>query len=449
MSHVLYRDSRRDPPRAMRGDGLYLIDAQGKRYLDASGGAAVSCLGHGDARVQQAIRNQLEQLEYAHTSFFTSEPAEQLADTLIADAPAGMDKVLFVSGGSEGMEAAIKMARQYFIEVGEPQRRHVIARRQSYHGSTLGALSAGGNMWRREPYQPLLFEASHIAPCFPYHFKQRGESDEQYGLRVANDLEAEIQRLGTDSVAAFIAETVVGATAGAVAAVPGYFRRIREICDQYGVLLILDEVMCGMGRTGTLHACVPEDMTPDLLVVAKGLGAGYQPIGAMLVQKKVHEAFERGSGYFQHGHTYLGHPVACAAALAVQRVIKQDGLLANVQAMGTELMGALRERFGAHPHVGDVRGRGLLQAVELVQDRAARQPFDPALQIHARIKREALARGLIVYPMGGTIDGKLGDHVLLAPPFNIDAGHVEIIVELLAAAIDAALAPGTQQAGTT
>jgi adenosylmethionine-8-amino-7-oxononanoate aminotransferase len=440
MSHVLHRHTRLDPPVAVGGEGVFLFDASGKRYLDASGGAAVSCLGHGHPAVVAAIRAQAETLAYAHTSFFTSRPAEELADRLVAGAPPGLSRVYYVSGGSEGVEAALKMARQFFLEVGQPRRRHVIARWQSYHGNTLGALAAGGNRWRREPFAPLLIDVPHVSPCFAYRGRRDDESEEAYGRRVADELEAEILRLGPDTVAAFVAETVVGATSGAVPPVPGYFRRIRDICDRHGVLLILDEVMCGMGRTGTLHACEQEGIAPDLLVIAKGLGGGYQPIGAVLLSQRIYEAFERGSGFFQHGHTYMGHPVACAAALAVQKTIEAEGLLDRVRAMGRRLRGALEARFGPHPSVGDVRGRGLFQAIELVRDRASKEPFEPDLRLHARVKREAMARGLLVYPMGGTIDGRRGDHVLLAPPFIVEEPHVDVIVERLGEALDAALA---------
>jgi adenosylmethionine-8-amino-7-oxononanoate aminotransferase len=440
MSHVLHRHTRLDPPVAVGGEGVFLFDASGKRYLDASGGAAVSCLGHGHPAVVAAIRAQAETLAYAHTSFFTSRPAEELADRLVAGAPPGLSRVYYVSGGSEGIEAALKMARQFFLEVGQPRRRHVIARWQSYHGNTLGALAAGGNRWRREPFAPLLIDVPHVSPCFAYRGRRDDESEEAYGRRVADELEAEILRLGPDTVAAFVAETVVGATSGAVPPVPGYFRRIRDICDRHGVLLILDEVMCGMGRTGTLHACEQEGIAPDLLVIAKGLGGGYQPIGAVLLSQRIYEAFERGSGFFQHGHTYMGHPVACAAALAVQKTIESEGLLDRVRAMGRRLRGALEARFGPHPSVGDVRGRGLFQAIELVRDRASKEPFEPDLRLHTRVKREAMARGLLVYPMGGTIDGRRGDHVLLAPPFIVEEPHVDVIVERLGEALDAALA---------
>jgi adenosylmethionine-8-amino-7-oxononanoate aminotransferase len=440
MTHILHRQIAGILPVAAGGQGIELIDTTGKRYLDASGGAAVSCLGHGHPAVTAALHEQLDKLAYAHTSFFTTEVAEQLADRLVADAPAGIDHIYFVSGGSEAVEASLKMARQYFMERGEPQRRHVIARRQSYHGNTLGALATGGNEWRRAPFSPLLMETHHIDPCFAYRFQQPGESDVAYGLRAADALEQKILALGGDTVMAFVAETVVGATAGAVPPVGPYFKRVREICDKYGVLLILDEVMCGMGRTGTLHACEQEGIAPDLMTIAKGLGGGYEPIGAVLLAGKIYESFAKGSGFFQHGHTYMGHPLACAAGLAVQETIRRDNLLANVRTMGAHLRRRLGERFGNHAHVGDIRGRGLFQAIELVEDRMTKAPFDPARKLNAKVKKAAMARGLMVYPMGGTIDGTRGDHVLLAPPFIVTASQIDEIVDRLGSAVDDALA---------
>ncbi|MBI3516814.1 MAG: aspartate aminotransferase family protein [Proteobacteria bacterium] len=439
MSHVMHRGATSDLPEAVAGDGCYLIDRSGKRYLDASGGAAVSCLGHSHPRVIAAVQDQVARMAYAHTSFFTNRPMEELADLLIADAPPGIDQVYVVSGGSEAIEAALKLARQYFVERGQPQRRHFIARRQSYHGNTLGALAVGGNEWRRAQFAPLLIDAHHISPCYAYRGKRPDETEEAYGSRVADELEAKILELGQDTVIAFVAETVGGATAGVVVPAPGYFKRVREICDRYGVLLILDEVMCGMGRTGSLHACTQEGVAPDLMAIAKGLGGGYQPIGAMLIAKRIAQAVAQGSGFFQHGHTYLGHATACAAALAVQRAIKDENLLANVQARGAQLSQALVERLGNHRHVGDIRGRGLFWGIELVKDRATKTPFDPALKLNARIKREGMARGLMCYPMGGTVDGKQGDHVLLAPPYIVQAAEISEAVDKLGTAIDAAI----------
>ncbi len=439
MTHVFHRNPKHQYPTAVGGEGPYLIDSSGKRYLDGSGGAAVSCLGHSDPDVRAAIKAQADRLAFAHTSFFTNEPMEALATELITHAPSGMARVYFVSGGSEAMEAALKLARQYFVEIGEPERRHVIARFQSYHGNTLGALSAGGNIWRRKQFEPLLVDVSHVSPCYAYRGKQPGENHDAYGRRLVAELEAEIARLGPRNVIAFVAETVVGATLGAVPPVPGYFRGIREVCDRHGILLILDEVMCGMGRTGTLYACEQEGIAPDLLAIAKGLGAGYQPIGALLTSGKVYEAVVKGSGFFQHGHTYLGHPVACAAALAVQSAFRERNLMPQVQRLGRALETRLRDRFGDHPHVGDIRGRGLFWGLELVADRATKAPFDPGQRLNAKVKQRAMDDGLLCYPMGGTIDGVRGEHVLVAPPFIVTEVHLDELVDKLGRAIDVAL----------
>jgi adenosylmethionine-8-amino-7-oxononanoate aminotransferase len=436
-SRVLHRSLRETPPKAIGGEGVYLFAEDGRRVIDASGGAAVSCLGHQHPRVIAAIAKQASTLTYAHTAFFTSEPAEALAETLVGHEPGGLAYAYFVSGGSEAIEASIKIARQYFIERGEPQRQHFIARRQSYHGNTLGALAAGGNAWRRAPYAPLLSDAfSHVTPAFAYHEKHDGESDAQFVARLATELEVEFQRLGPDTVAAFLAEPVVGATAGAVTAPDGYFRAMREICDRHGALLILDEVMCGMGRTGTTHAWEQEGVAPDIQAIAKGLGGGYQPIGAMLTSGKIIDAIRAGSGAFLHGHTYLAHPLACAAALAVQDVIREDGLLERVKERGKQLEQRLTERFGNHRHVGDIRGRGLFWAIELVADRASRTSFDPALKLNQKIKAEAFANGLGCYPGGGTVDGVRGDHVLLAPPYIASPDEIDLIVDKLGTAVD-------------
>ncbi len=440
MTHVLHRSLRTTPPVAVSGHGMFVRDADGNEYLDACGGAAVSCLGHGHPDVLAAMHEQTDRLAYAHTSFFTSEPAEALADQLVRTAPAGLSHVYFVSGGSEAVEAALKLARQYYVEIGQPERSRFVARRQSYHGNTLGALAVGGNAWRRRQFAPLLIDVDHVSPCYAYREQRADESAETYGARLAQELDDKIREVGPGRVLAFVAETVGGATAGALVPAPGYLRAVREVCDRHGCLLILDEVMCGMGRTGTLHACEQEGVTPDLLVIAKGLGGGYQPIGAMLAHARIVDALSAGSGFFQHGHTYLGHPVACAAALAVQRVIERDGLLARVRERGRELRERMAQAFAAHPHVGDIRGRGLFWGIELVADRDTKAPFDPAAQLHARVKREAMARALMTYPMGGTIDGRSGDHILLAPPFIAEPQHLELIVERLSAAIDAAIA---------
>ena len=438
-SRIVHRSIGADLPVAVEGSGVFIRDAAGKRYIDASGGAAVSCLGHGHPDILKAMRVQMDKLEYAHTSFFTTDVAEALADDLVRHAPPGIGRVYFVSGGSEAMEAALKLARQYFVERGEPQRTRFIARRQSYHGNTLGALAVGGHAGRREMFAPLLFEAHHIEPCYPYRHRRPEEEEEAYGRRAAAALEEKLVELGPETVIAFVAEPIVGATAGAVTPAPGYFKKIREICDRHGVLLILDEVMCGMGRSGTLHASEQEGIAPDIMTVAKGLGAGYQPIGAVLLAEQIFAAIAAGSGSFRHGHTYICHPIPCAAALAVQQVIRRGNLLDNVRRQGDRLQAGLEERFGNHAHVGEVRGRGLFRAIELVAHRGRKAPFAPGVDLAGRIKRAAMARGLCVYSAQGTADGVSGDHVLIAPPFIVDGETIDTIVERLGDAVDAAI----------
>lgn len=441
MTYVMHRKLNSSLPVAVRGEGVYLIDTAGRRYLDASGGAAVACLGHSHPAVIEAVIAQVRALPCAHTSFFTSEPSEALAEFLVERAPFGIARFLTVSDGSVAVETALKLARQYWVERGQPQRRYVISRKLSYHGNTLGALSVSGNLQRRAPYGPLLCDAvTHIEPCFAYRYQRSDETLEQYGLRSANLLEEEILRLGPENVSAFIAETVTGATTGCVEAAPGYFKRVREICDRYGVLLILDEIMCGMGRTGTLFACEQERIAADLITVAKGLGGGYQPIGGVFVSRKIVDMIDGGSRALANGHTYMGHSVACAAALAVQKTIEQDNLLEQVRVLGAAFEQKLRARFADHPNVGDIRGRGLFWAIELVSDRATKATFEPSAQLHERIKAETQAHGLICYPSGGTVDGVRGDHILFAPPYIVTDSDLDEIVELSCRSIDAVVA---------
>ena len=435
-SNIFPRHTNYDLPYAVRGDGCYIIDKNDKRYLDASGGAAVSCLGHSDITVRNAIIEQTEKLAFAHTSFFTSDPAEKLANLLAENSPKGLNKVYFVSSGSEAVEASLKLARQYFVEIGEPERHRVISRKQSYHGNTLGALAAGGNIWRRSFFEKILVDTSLISPCYPYRHQNVNETEIDYGLRVANELEEEIKILGPQNVMAFIAETVVGATAGALTPVPGYFKRIREICDKYGVLLILDEVMCGMGRTGSLFACEEENIIPDILTIAKGLGAGYQPIGAMLCQDFIYDSIANGSGFFQHGHTYLGHPIACAASLAVLTKLINENMCEKVKDKGKILQNILERDLGQNQFVGDIRGRGLFRGIEIVEDRSTKEPFSKKLNVANKIKKEALNLGLICYPMQGTVDGIIGDHILIAPPFIINEDEINEISSKLKTTIE-------------
>ena len=456
VSHIFPRHTHDELPIASGGYGCFLFDETGKKYLDASGGAAVSCLGHSHPKIIKALHEQLDVLAYAHTSFFSSEPAEKLATKLITNAPGDLSHVYLVSGGSEAIEAALKLARQYFLENGQPGRKEVIARRQSYHGNTLGALAVGGNEWRRSQFAPLLIDTHHIAPCYAYREKLDHETDYEFGQRVAGELEITIEgtlrytlRKDVDSnyfVYFEISELVrdylditFDGTYPTVPAVDGYFKTIQEICDHHGILLILDEVMCGMGRTGTLFAYEQEAIAPDIVCIAKGLGAGYQPIGATICTDKIYAAIKNGSGFFQHGHTYLGHPMAAAAANAVLDVLLDDNILENVNVMGYQFKHALDTKFGQHTHVGDIRGRGLFYGLELVEERETKEPFSSSYYIARKIKAIAKKRGLLCYPMSGTVDGKIGDHILLAPPYIINEAEINELIGLLADSLEEAL----------
>lgn len=436
MTHVMHRSLLNTPILADRSEGVFIYDKTGKAYLDASGGAAVSSIGHGHPAVVEAITTQIQRFAYAHTSFFASEVAEELADFLAQKAPGDLNNIYFVSGGSEAVEAALKMARQYFVEKGEIERQFFIARKQSYHGNTLGALAVGGNEWRRKQFAPLLMDVGRVSACYEYRDKADTETTEEYTQRLLDEIEQTIQKLDPKKVIGFIAEPVVGATAGALTATPHYFKGVRELCDRYGILFIADEVMCGMGRTGSLYAIEQEDVIPDMITIAKGLGGGYQPIGAVVVRDMIVDTIKKGSGFFQHGHTYIGHPTACAAALAVQKVIEQEQLVPYVATMGAKFGKNLTNKFDNHPFVGNVRGRGFFWAVELVQDKSTKAPFDPSLKIHATIKKHAMNLGLLVYPMGGTIDGKYGDHVLIAPPYITNEEQLNTIIDKLSQAIE-------------
>ncbi|MDQ0316844.1 aspartate aminotransferase family protein [Amorphus orientalis] len=441
MTHVLHRKLGKTPPTVVHAEGLWLRDSEGRTYLDAvSGGAAVSAIGHGDPRVQAAIDAQLARVDFAHNSFFTNEPAEALADHLAERAPGGLSRVLYCSGGSEAMEAALKLARQIWIERGRPEKRTIIAREQSYHGGTLGALSIGGNKPRSMPFRPMLFDTRFIEPCYAYRYRHDGESEADYGARAAAALERMIQKEEADTVAAFVCEPVVGATLGCAPAAAGYLKRIREICDHHDILLIFDEVMCGAGRTGYTFACEEDAATPDILAMAKGLGGGYQPIGALLVHDRLVDTIVSGSGALLQGFTYMAHPVACAAALRVQQIMVEDGLLERVRDKGELLRRRLEATFGQHPHVGDIRGRGLFLGMELVEDRSTKAPFDPRLGIAARLKAVAMDEGLMVYPSGGTVDGTNGDHVLLAPAYTVSDEEIDEIVVRLSRSLNRTLA---------
>ncbi len=431
MSHVLHRNISITVPTVKSAEGNYLIDDTGKKYLDASGGAAVSCLGHTNKRVINAIKAQLDKVSFAHTGVFSNEPAEQLATYLVENAPDGFGqgRAMFLGSGSEAMEAALKLARQYHLERGDDKRSKIIARDRSYHGNTLGALATGGHKQRQKPFDPLLIDVAHIPPCYKYRFMKNAETEDEFGFRMANTLEEEILKQGRETVAAFVAEPVSGASLGAEPPAPGYFKRIREICDQYGVLFIADEVMCGMGRTGYLFAMEPEDVCPDIITIAKGLGAGYQPIASVMASEKVIHAIEQGSGTLWNGHTYMSHAIACAGALTVLKVIEEDQLLGSVKLQGAKLKKMLYNAFADHPNIGDIRGRGLFWGLEIVQDKQSKEPFPASFNLAGKIKTDILENGMLSYPSQGCVDGINGDHILLAPPYTVTDEELTMIVD--------------------
>ena len=436
LSNVFYREPLHEYPEIESGEGVFLRDADGREYLDGSGGAAVSAVGHGHPAVRAAIREQLDRCAFAHTAFFTNAPQEQLASLLAARFPEPSSRVYFVSGGSEANEAALKLARQYWVARGQPDKRLFVSREQSYHGNTLGALSLSGNPGRRELFGPLLHDWPKVPPCYEYRHRLPDESSEAYGQRAAAYLLEAIRQHGAENIAAFVAETIVGATLGAVPAAPGYFRKIREICDRHDILLIMDEVMAGCGRSGTWFAFEQEGVMPDIVTLAKGLGGGYQPLGAAVVRHGLYERIVDRFGYFAHGHTYVGHPTACAAGVAVASVIDRDELLVNVKKMGALLRERLQSGFRNRPDVGDVRGRGLFLGVELVVDREKKTPPPASLGLPGRLRESAMAEGLICYPAGGSADGRDGAHILLAPPYIYTEDHVEELVLRLGRALD-------------
>jgi adenosylmethionine-8-amino-7-oxononanoate aminotransferase len=436
MRGLLQREPGVELPLAVRGEGIYLFDKRGNRYLDAAAGGGVSCLGHNDPEVIAAMKAQLDRLAYANNSIFSNIPAETAAQLLGEHAPAGLDQVYFVSGGAEAVEAALKIARQYFVELGERERRFVIGRQHSFHGNTLATVALGGNASRHALFEPLLPERRHISACYAYRDQAASETAEQYGKRVADELESLVHQLGPRAIAAMVVETVVGATLGAVPAVPGYFRRLREICSRYGILLIMDEVMCGMGRTGSLFAFEQEDVTPDIVCVSKALGAGYQPIAATIVSRKIRHAIATGSGTIQHFHTYQAHPIACVAAQVVLAKVVRPEMLAQVRARGDRLLQRLRERLSGHPYVGDIRGRGLFIGVEFVRDRTTRERFEPARRVNVAVKREAMRLGLTVT---GPI-AAVNDCAMLSPPYIVTESEIDLIADLFSEAIEAALA---------
>lgn len=436
MSSVIYKTIGGHPVWASGGSGVWLEDDEGRRYLDACGGVAVSSLGHRHPRIIEAVERSARDLAWAHAGTFTSRPAEELAE-LLACWSGGLTHAQFLSSGSEAMELALKIAYQYHAERGDTGRKLVISRRQSYHGSTLATLAISGNLQRRSIFEPLLGPAEFVAPCYAYRDRLPGESTEEYAARLADGLEARIRQVGVRNVAAFTAETVVGSTNGAVPAVPGYLSRVKEVCARHGVLLVLDEVMAGLGRTGRHFAYLDDGVVPDIVAVGKGLGAGYVPISAVLVSPHIHRTLEAGSGVLQSAQTNVNHSFACAVALEVQRTIHDDDLLGNVKKRGEQLRHSLTERFSTTPVVGDIRGRGLFIGVELVDAADGRTPMSGGAQLVSALKRTGMEHGVLLYPGYGTVDGKIGNHVLLAPPFIAESSDIEEMVARLGEVIDA------------
>jgi adenosylmethionine-8-amino-7-oxononanoate aminotransferase len=435
-SGLFSRNFKKTYPIAARGEGCWIVDQNGRRYLDASGQAAVVSIGHGVPEIGRAMAEQSSQIAFAHTSQFHTAPAEKLAARLLALAPANFregGRVYFTSGGSEATETAIKLVRQFHLETGQKNRYRVISRSQSYHGSTLGAMSVSGNVARRAPYEPMIAEWGHIAPCFCYHcpFEKTFPECE---LACADDLEVFLLEHEADQTAAFIFEPVVGATLGAAVPPEGYVARIAEICRTHGILLIADEVMTGMGRTGKPFAEQHWGIEPDIILVGKGVASGYAPLGAVLVSARVVEAFERGSGAFMHGFTYQSHPVSTAAGNAVFDYLEAHKLFERVIPAGKTLRDALAPLL-THPNVGDIRGLGLLLGIEFVKDKATREPFAKAENIAERIRQAGVAEGVLTYPTQGCVDGQRGDHILLAPPFTISQEESALIARALQTAL--------------
>lgn len=434
LASTLPRSFKKSYPEAVRGEGCYIVTADGRRILDAAGSAAVVSIGHGVAEIGGAMAEQASRIAFAHTSQFHTRVADELAKRLLALAPPNFrgGRAYFTSGGSEATESAMKLARQYWLERGQPQRVRIVSRRQSYHGATLGAMSVSGNVKRRAPYAPWLAEWGHIAPCYPYR-RPAGASEADYARACAGELDAFISSAEPHSVAAFIAEPIVGATLGAAVPPPEYWPRVAEICRAHDVLLIADEIMTGMGRTGKPFAVQHWNVEPDMILVGKGVASGYAPLGGVLIAPGVAEAIERGSGAFEHGFTYQAHPVAMAAGLAVLDYAQKHGLFERVAPAGVELLNALAPLAKASA-VGEIRGRGLLLGVEFVRDAATREPFPAEARVAERIRAAAYDVGVATYPIQGCVDGTRGDHVLLAPPFIISSAEIAQLAAALATA---------------
>ncbi|KAH8171161.1 aminotransferase class-III domain-containing protein [Sarocladium implicatum] len=435
-THLMHRSLVQQPHTVVAASGLELTLDNGRKVIDACGGAAVACLGHANEEVSSAIFAQSQNVGYVHTGTYTTTVAEELADLILDGSPFGLEKAYFVGSGSEAVEAAMKLARQYFFEKGEHQRLHFVARRQAYHGNTMASMSVSSNLSRKLPYQGFCYpHTSAVSPAFAYRYQKADESEADFTKRLLAELDEEFIRIGTDKVIAFIAEPVVGATAGCVTPPAGYLRGVKTLCEKYGILLILDEIMCGSGRCGTFFAFEPENVEPDIVTIAKGLAGGYAPIAGVLMHRKVVETLRQGSNAFNHGHTFQAHSISCAAALAVQKIVRRDGLVERSAKMGRILGALLKEKLSNCRSVGDIRGRGLFWAVEFVKDKATRDPFESSLLYGPKVQEAAFEGGVAIYPGHGTIDGVSGDHVLLAPPFTVDEAALERICDVLRDAI--------------
>lgn len=438
MSSVLYRSTTSHYPVVASASGMYVTDQKGKDYLDMSGGAAVTCLGHGNRQVIAAITAQLESAAFAHTAFFTNPTQEALADRLVERFGDPGARCYFTSGGSEANETAIKMAWQYWTACGQMQRKIIIGREHSYHGNTFGTLMVSGNEARRRASAAPLLDWPRVGPFYPYRGQQAGESLENYADRLARELDVTIRKAGPEYVAAFICEPVVGSSLGVVAAEGDYLKKIREVCDRHHVLLIFDEIMCGSGRTGTFFAHEHDGVRPDIVTLAKGIAGGYQPLAATMVNSRVASVLI-GNG-FAHGHTYVGHPVACAAGLAVQQVLDQENLLQRTQVMGETFGKLLHQRLDDHPNVGEIRGRGLFWGIELVADKTSKQGFADARSLPDQLRLAAMAHGLICYPGGIMVNSATVPHIMLAPAMILEEEHMQECLDKLDAVLTDCLA---------
>lgn len=431
-----YRNLRKFYPTVDRGEGVYIWDTDGNRYIDGSGGACVVSIGHGVKEIREAMLKQAERISFAHGSHFTSEAAIECAEQVVSLMPSPeLNKCYFLSEGSTAIETAVKLARQYWREAGKPDKFKTISRWTSYHGNTAGALALGGHTARRRHYQPLILHTPHIEPAYCYRCPFE-KAPETCNLECADALERMLKYEGPDSVSAFIAEPVVGATAGALVPKDGYWQRIRAICDQYDVLIISDEVMAGVGRCGKNTALDNWNVIADMVVMAKGLSSGYIPLGAVVVKEKIWETIRQGSGAFVHGHTYSMNPLSMAVGAAVLKYVKQHDLVRKSREMGQYLLEQLHT-LRALEIVGDTRGLGMFCGVEFVRDQTTKTPFDPKLKVNTKVFQAAFQRGLITYPGSGGADGIQGDHTLICPPFIISKEQVDTLVKILHEAIEA------------